>query len=125
MANKSGIVSKTGAAPRQILADVQLQSSVGCLVPSSLGSDGVVPAGTPLNLDFTQLETVAAKTPDSSNPMNAVLLHDVEVSTGNGNGTALVFGFVNLNRVASEVVTKIDTAKAIDGATPLITFMKL
>ena len=127
MANKSGIAKVHGAAPTQILANVELQSSVGCIIPKSMGTDGKVLAGTPLNIDLENLQT-AAKAPvaDGSNavPMNAVLLHDVDVTDGNANGTALIFGFVNLNRVDSAVATKIATAKSIEGVTPLLTFMK-
>lgn len=133
MANKSGIVSKHGAAPTQILANVELQSSVGCIVPSSMGTNGKVLAGTPINVNLESLQT-AVKAPAAASgsgdnavpavPMNAVLLHDVDVSDGNANGTALIFGFVNLNRVDSTVATKISTARGITGASPLLVFMK-
>ena len=56
--------------------------------------------------------------------MNAVLLHDVDVTRGNANGTALIFGFVNINRVDSSVAQAITAAKAVAGASPLLTFMK-
>lgn len=129
MANKSGIVSKHGTAPTQILANVELQSSVGCIVPKTMGTDGKVLAGTPINVNLENLqvavkEPAAAEGSNAAIPMNAVLLHDVDVTDGNANGTALIFGFVNLNRVDSTVATKIATAKGIDGASPLLTFMK-
>lgn len=136
MLNKSGVNKATLTSPKQILANVELQSSVGCIVPQTLGvtSDGgskIVKAGTPLNIDLMNLQTVAKKPASTGGgsgtdpiPMNAVLLHDVDVTTGNVNGTALIFGFVNVNRVDSEVATAISSAKAFGTPSALLTFIK-
>lgn len=114
MFNKEGIQQQSYAAPRQILANVQLQASVGCRVPKTLGvtvgAKSIVPAGTPVNIDLLDLSTpvVAA---DATHVMNAVLLHDIDVTSvgvgGSANGTALYFGVVNLNRVDTDVATAI------------------
>lgn len=138
MLNRDGIRKTTLGAPRQILANVEFQYSVGCVVPKSLGTavgdKTIAKAGTPVNIDFTNtlaaVKAVAAASGSGSTavpatPMNAVLLHDVDVTAGNANGTALVFGFVNLNRVDSTVATAIATAQAVSGASPLLTFVKL
>lgn len=133
MLNRSGIKSTTGAAPTQILADVDNQFSVGCIVPASMqataneGTRKVVKAGTPLKLDLSNLQTAAAA--PTTNPaaasgttasdMNAVLLHDVDVTDGNANGTALIFGFVNLNRVDTTTAAKLKA-----GTFGLVTFLK-
>lgn len=126
MFNRSGVVTTTYTNVNQILANVQMQSSVGCVVPQSMGvtvgAKKIVKAGTPININLDSL-TTAGSAVASGKPMNAVLLHDVDVTAGNANGTALIFGFVNLNRVESDVKTKITSAKAITGATTLITFM--
>lgn len=135
MLNRSGISKTTLTATKQILANVELQSSVGCIVPQTLGTvvgtKKIVKAGTPINIDLMNLQTAAKKVdPDTAGsgaaavPMNAVLLHDVDVTNGNANGTALIFGFVNVNRVDSDVATAIATATAISGSTDKITFMK-
>lgn len=133
MLNRSGIKSTTGAAPTQILADVDNQFSVGCIVPSTMqatandGTRKVVKAGTPLKIDLSNLQTAAAA--PTTNPaaasgatasdMNAVLLHDVDVTDGNANGTALVFGFVNLNRIDTTTAAKLKA-----GTFGLVTFLK-
>lgn len=126
MFNRSGVVTTTYTNVNQILANVQMQSSVGCVVPQSMGATvgakKIVKAGTPININLDSL-TTAGSAVASGKPMNAVLLHDVDVTAGNANGTALIFGFVNLNRVESDVKTKITSARAITGATTLITFM--
>lgn len=127
MLNRSGITNTSMAATKQILANVDLQSSVGCIVPQTLGvvvgSKKIAKAGTPIKIDLMNLQTVAVKA-DGTTPLNAVLLHDVDVTAGNANGTALIFGFVNVNRVDSDVATAITTAVAADGVSQMITFMK-
>lgn len=133
MLNRSGINKATATAPTQILADVDNQFSVGCIVPATMQStanDGtrkIVKAGTPIKIDLSNLQTpAAAPTTDpatasgtTASDMNAVLLHDVDVTDGNANGTALVFGFVNLNRVDTTTAAKLKA-----GTFGLVTFLK-
>lgn len=127
MLNRSGVAKATYAASKQILANVDLQSSVGCIVPQSLGvtvgTKKIAKAGTPIKVDLMNLQTVAIKA-DGTTALNAVLLHDVDVTEGNANGTALIFGFVNVNRVDTDVAAAITVAVAADGASQKITFMK-
>lgn len=127
MLNRSGISKSTYVSTKQILANVELQSSVGCIVPQALGvvvgAKKIAKAGTPIKVDLMNRNTAVAKA-DGTTPMNAVLLHDVDVTAGNANGTALVFGFVNVNRVDSDVASAITTALGATGASKLITFMK-
>lgn len=127
MLNRSGISKATYAATKQILANVELQSSVGCIVPQTLGvtvgTKKIAKAGTPIKVDLMNLQSVAVKA-DGTTPLNAVLLHDVDVTLGNANGTALIFGFVNVNRVDADVAAAITTAVGASGASKQITFMK-
>ena len=127
MFNRGGVAKATYAATKQILANVELQSSVGCIVPQTLGvtvgTKKIAKAGTPIKIDLMNLQTPATKA-DGTTALNAVLLHDVDVTSGSANGTALIFGFVNVNRVDSDVATAITTAVAATGASKLITFMK-
>lgn len=110
MLNNDGIKKATYGAPKQILFNVELQLSVGCRVPKTMGTsvDGrsIVKAGTPIKIDFADLQTVAVAAGEGVTA-NAVLLHDVDVtdaaSGGAKNGTALIFGFVNVNRLDSDV----------------------
>ena len=127
MLNRSGISKSTYASTKQILANVELQSSVGCVVPQLLGVEvgtkKIAKAGTPIKVNLMN-RGVAVEKADGTKAMNAVLLHDVDVTAGNANGTALVFGFVNVNRVDSDVAQAITTALSAAGASKLITFMK-
>ncbi len=127
MLNRSGVAKSTYAATKQILANVDLQASVGCIVPQSLGvavgSKKIAKAGTPIKVDLMNLQT-AAQAASGTVALNAVLLHDVDVTDGNANGTALIFGFVNVNRVDTDVATKITTALGAADRSALITFLK-
>ena len=129
MLNKSGIRKVSATNIRQILANVELQASVGCVVDDALVStadaDGkkIAKAGTPINVDLMDRQTPAVAVV-SGKPMNAVLLHDVDVTGGDANGTALIFGFVNVNRVEDGVADLITAAQAVTGASPLLTFLK-
>lgn len=106
MLNRSGIIKKTAVAPSQILFNVQNQMSVGVIVDEAVGTAGedgrkIVKAGTPLNGDLTARGTAFVAAKDTSNPAVGVLLHDVDVTDGDANGTLLIWGFVNLNRMDS------------------------
>lgn len=131
MLNADGVRKTSYGKPIQILANVEHQMSVGCIVPKTMAStvDGksIVPAGTALNINLLDLQ-VKAKAPTTGTPMNAVLLHDVDMTNvaegGTMNGTALIWGFVNVNRLRAAEQSSIVTAAAIDGGTDKITLLK-
>lgn len=89
---------------KQILANVEFQWSVGIVVNKSSGVDmgdkKVVKAGTPMTGDLDKRTTAFTK---ATTTAVGVLLHDVDVTKGNNNGTLLVFGFVNTNRLDEDV----------------------
>lgn len=115
MANKIEQVAAT--ATKQILFATQPSMSVGVVVGNtgvSADSNGkkILKAGTPLKGNLEARGTAWTLSADSSgtNPAVGVLLHDVDVTAGNENGTALIFGFVDLNKVDSSVTALITTA---------------
>lgn len=122
MLNKSGITKTTAVNVNQILLNVEHQVSVGCIVKKD--ATAIVPAGTPIKIDLKNLQTPAEIANADTHEMNAVLLHDVDARIANANGTALIFGFVNLSRLASGVEAKINTALTNANASKLITFVK-
>ena len=106
MFNRPGIKKETLAAPQQILFNVQNQMSVPILVDKTMASvtvDGrkVVKAGTPLNGDLTARGTAFKAAANTTAPAVGVLLHDVDITDNNANGTLLIWGFVNLDRLDS------------------------
>ncbi len=131
MFNYDGIRKTDYTNPNQILANVEMQASVGCIVSQSLGvavsGRMIAKAGTPIHIDLMARETtpvIAAAPATPGEEMNAVLLHNVDVTDGNKNGAALLFGFVNVNRLESDVQTKLTPILAAGNPVGLLTFMK-
>ena len=129
MLNQTGVRKETYGNTNQILFAVEHQVSMGVVVSKELGvAEGtkkVVKAGTPLtgNLDARTTAFTAATAGSSTEASNAVgvLLHDVDVTTGDANGTLLLFGFVNTNRIDATTEAKLtDNVKA---AMPMIKFV--
>lgn len=129
MLNQTGVRKETYGNTNQILFAVEHQVSIGVVVSKALGvAEGtkkVVKAGTPLtgNLDARTTAFTAATAGSSTEASNAVgvLLHDVDVTTVDANGTLLLFGFVNTNRIDATTKAKLtDTVKA---AMPMIKFV--
>ena len=129
MLNQTGVRKETYGNTNQILFAVEHQVSMGVVVSKALGvAEGtkkVVKAGTPLtgNLDARTTAFTAASAGSSTEASNAVgvLLHDVDVTTGDANGTLLLFGFVNTNRV--DATTKAKLTDTVKIAMPMIKFV--
>ena len=103
MLNQTGVRKENAAVPNQILFNVQHQMSVGVQVAQSAGVDKdgkkIVKAGTPLSGNLRARKT--AFTGGGTTPVG-VLLHDVDVTKGAANGTLLIFGFVNMDRLDTD-----------------------
>lgn len=103
MYNQSGISKVSGVPRTQILFNVQNQMSVSIKLGKSFAGatteNGrkIVKAGTPLTGDLTKRSTPF--TAASGNDAVGVLLHDVDVTEYDANGSLLIWGFVNLDRV--------------------------
>lgn len=110
MFNHTGIRKVTGVAPVQILFNVEHQMSVSIKLAKDFAGavteNGrkIVKAGTPLTGDLT----------NRSNPFTAaagsaagILLHDVDVTDSIGNGSLLIHGFVNLDRIDATTKAKL------------------
>jgi hypothetical protein len=124
MLNKRGIVKADCATPKQILADPNLQFSIGCLVPKTIADSATTAkAGTPIHVDLRNISGACVKVDNSKVFANAVLLHDVDLSQDQANGTALIFGFVDLNKIDTATQTLLKTALDSTGATKLITLV--
>lgn len=129
MLNQTGVRKETYGNTNQILFAVEHQVSMGVVVSKTLGvAEGtkkVVKAGTPLtgNLDARTTAFTAATAGSSTEASNAVgvLLHDVDVTTGDANGTLLLFGFVNTNRI--DATTKAKLTDIVKAAMPMIKFV--
>lgn len=103
MHNQSGISKVSGVPRTQILFNVQNQVSVSIKIGKNFAGataeNGrkIVKAGTPLTGNLTKRSTPF--TAASGNDAVGVLLHDVDVTEYDANGSLLIWGFVNLDRV--------------------------
>lgn len=122
MLNKHMIIKDNYGNVNQILADPSLQFSVGCIVPENFGN---AKAGTPIKVNLSNISTPVVKPDGSEVSANAVLLHDVDLSHGKTNGTALLFGFVNLSRIDSITKAAIKTCLTESNTIGGITFIEL
>lgn len=125
--NVSGITKVSATNVKQILINPTLQMSVSVLVANTgvvAGSDGkkIIKAGTPLEGSLETRESALKVTAVAANT-TAILLHDVDVTAGNANATALIFGFVNLNRIDTTTAALLtaDVKAALKGK---VTFLK-
>lgn len=133
MLNQTGIKKETYGSTNQILFNVEPQVSVGIVVDDSVQATAnslgkkIVKAGTPLTGDLTNRLTpfTAAKAGSASEVSDAVgvLLHDVDVTTGDANGTLLIFGFVNLDRIDETTQGKL-TSYVKTALAGRVTFLK-
>lgn len=127
MFNNTGIKKESYGNRNQILFATQHQVSVGIVVDDAagvaVGSKKIVKAGTPLagSLDARETAFTAATGSGANNNAVGILLHDVDVTEGDNNGTLLIFGFVNTNRIDETTRGKI-TAD-VKAKLPMIQFM--
>lgn len=105
MANK--IKTVAGTAKKQILFATQPYMAVGAVMSDTdaVTVDGrkIQKAGTPVAGDLTARNTAFTKA--GASDAVGVLLHDVDVTEGAENATVLIFGFVDVNKLESDVVT--------------------
>lgn len=116
MLNQTGIKKSSYVSTNQILFNTDPFVAVSIIVDRTLGVTDpatgrkIVKAGTPLAGDLTKRETGFRAVNEASDSLasdaKGILLHDVDVTTGNANGTLLIFGFVNVDRIDATVMEK-------------------
>ena len=111
---------------KSILVADSLAFSLGAVIGNTsvtAGADGrkIIKAGTPLTGDILKRNT--AFTVGTSANAVALLLHDVDVTDGNANGTILISGYVDYDKldadvqelITAEVATKLTKITFISG----------
>lgn len=97
-----------GAETAQIIATQKTASSTEtAVVVSKTASTGA----------FSAVAKVASYAEAAG---NALLLHDVDVTSGAANGTALIFGFVNWNLINSAIQASVNTGINAYGAVSVV-----
>lgn len=132
MINDTGIRVERAVNVTQILFNTEHFMTVGVIVDDSVVStadaDGkkIAKAGTPLQGSLeargTAWTAAADKTQTAAAKVNGILLHDLDLTRGDNNGTVLIFGFVNLDRLDASVKTLL--TEDIKAALPMVKFLK-
>lgn len=123
-----GMIKTAYGSRSQILAVVDPQVSFGCIVSATgvtANAEGkkIVKAGTPLYGSLLKRDTAFSTTASSDTECVGALLHDVDVTGGNNNGTCLNFGWINTKRLDADVLALwTDTVKtALKAKVTLVT----
>jgi hypothetical protein len=116
MLNQTGIKKSSYVSTNQILFNTDPFVAVSIIVDNKMGvvdpttGRKIVKAGTPLAGDLTKREIAFKEVNEASSAAasdaKGILLHDVDVTTGDANGTLLIFGFVNADRIDETVMEK-------------------
>lgn len=121
MLNQTGIKKESAVSPTQILGSTSPYHAISIIVDdtagTTVGTKKIVKAGTPLKVDLANLQTPATKIAANANidEANVILLHDVDVTAGDANGSGLVIGIVNYNRLESDVQALFKPGNAVSG----------
>lgn len=127
MANK--IVKETYGAPEKhiLIANDSYMVTLPAIIKAtgvSAGTDGrkVIKAGTPLYGDIEKRDTgFTISGSQGANPV-AVVMHDVDVTAGDENGTIVLAGVVDLLKLETSVKTALTSS--IKAALPRIIFVE-
>ncbi len=129
MVNQSTISTVSAGTRKTILVDELNSTAFSCMVANtgiSADADGrkIAKAGTPLTGNLEARGTAFAKASTTSGVSNAVgiLLHDVDVTDGTRNAQVVVFGFIDLNKLESDVQALITSE--VKTALKMIQFVK-
>lgn len=121
MANKI-ITTNYPKNPKQIMIADSEMISLGVQVSNTgvtAGTDGkkIVKAGTPVYGNLKTRNTAFTVAGAEGAKPAGILLHDVDVTAGAENGALVIFGVVDLEKLESDVQTKITAAieTALDG----------
>ena len=107
----ANMVSKTQypRTPKQIMLADTLTAAFGVVVDATagvtVGSKKIVKAGTPITGDIEARNTAFTKAGDDN--AVGILLHDVDVTEGNGNGQIVIGGYVDLDKLDADAFSLI------------------
>lgn len=113
-----------GGPDKQILiAEDSFKVTLGAVIAATgaVEVDGkkIIKAGTPVKGDLKARNSAFAKEAEAP---NAIVLHDVDVTDGANNGTIVIAGAVDLNRLDADAAALITSA--VEEKLPRIIFFK-
>lgn len=109
------------------------QESFYIALPAIVGNTGltadsngkkILKAGTPIagNIEKRDTAFVKASTTENKSNATAILLHDVDVTSGNNNGTIVLAGCIDLLKLESDVKALVTTE--VKTALPRVIFVE-
>ena len=115
MAVANSVQTKSYGNEKQILIAPELAFSIGCLVGNTgveadANGKKIIKAGTPVGGStsvLTNRQTVLTKGAENA---QGVVLHDVDVTNGDGRATLVIAGYVDLYKVDDDVKSIITSA---------------
>lgn len=115
MAVANSVKTNSYANEKQILIAPELAFSIGCLVGNTgveadANGKKIIKAGTPVGGStsvLTNRQTVLTKGAENA---QGVVLHDVDVTDGDGRATLVIAGYVDLYKLDADVVTIVNEA---------------
>ena len=116
MLNQSTVRTTTGTTRKTILVDEFNSTALPCMVSNTgveANSEGkkIVKAGTPVAGSLTARETAFTVAKDGTGAVG-VVLHDVDVTGGTANSQVVIFGFIDVSKLESDVVAMVNAAAA-------------
>lgn len=126
MLNQSTISTESASTRKTILVDELNSTAFSCMVANTgitADDDGkkIAKAGTPL-VGSLEARDTAFKVAGSTDTPVGILLHDVDVTDGTKNAQVVVFGFIDLNKLDTDVQAKI--TNGVKTALRMIQFVK-
>ena len=117
MLNQAGVTKVSGTTRKTILVDEMNSTALSIVVGNTgvnAGADGkkIIKAGTPVTGSLTERNTAFTVAKDSGGNNNAVgvILHDVDVTNGEANSQVVIFGFIDISKLDSDVVALLTEA---------------
>lgn len=117
MLNQTGVTKVSGTTRKTILVDEMNSTALSIVVGNTgvnAGADGkkIIKAGTPVTGSLTERNTAftVAKDSDGNNNAVGVILHDVDVTNGEANSQVVIFGFIDISKLDSDVVALLTEA---------------
>ena len=118
MLNQTGVTTGSFAAPEKNILVDELNSTAVSIVVANTGvtadSEGkkIIKAGTPVYGSLRARNTAFTIAGASGAKPAGVILHDVDVTSGNANSQIVIFGTIDVSKVESAVATTLIAAEA-------------
>lgn len=124
MLNQTGISKVSATTRKTILVDEMNSTAFSCIVSNTgvteVDGKKIIKAGTPVKGSLVARDTAFQVSADEN--AVGIILHDVDVTKGNANSQVVVFGFIDISKLDSDVQAMITSD--VKDALKMIQFVK-